>query len=290
METPIWTVIISFLTSLVTLIVTLSSKNWIQKRFLIFKLRKEHEYEQRKAIKNVLSKYKVPFINSAEFLNHRLWNLSKNYSREWHNVKGQYNYEGYYYQSTIYRILRHFAWIKIIQNKLIFLDTTIATKEDLFFVKYLNYFPQLFQDTDLFDGFNYDTNHSKDHIYRDIFEELYSNLIKDENVISYTDFKEIFGRDHVKFLPICRFIDNINPEEDRLRWDLIHCFHLTLISFLTSYGYDYQQTTKQQINSFLKIHRKCKIYDNYRKLIHRNKLEDEKSIKLLIKEINNLCN
>ena len=289
METPIWTVIISFVTSLVTLIVTISTKNWIQKRFLIFKLRKEHEYEQRKAIKNVLSKYKVPFINSAEFLNHRLWNLSKNYSREWHNVNGQYDYEGYYYQSTIYRILRHFAWIKIIQNKLIFLDTTIATKEDLFFVKYLNYFPQLFQDTDLFDGLDYDTNHSKDHIYRDVFEELYSNLIKDENVISYTDFKEIFATDYVRFLPICRFIDNINPEEDRLRWDLIHCFHLTLISFLTSYGYDYQQTTRQQISSYLKIHRKCKIYDNYMKLIQRNKLEDEVSIKLLIKELNNLC-
>jgi len=134
METPLFTAIISAGTSLLTVIITLSTKNWIEKRFLIFRLRKEHEYTQRKEIKNVLAKYKVPFINSAEFLNHRLWNLSKNYSRKWHDVNGKYNYEGYYYQSTIYRILRHFAWIKIIQNKLIFLDTTIATNEDLFFV------------------------------------------------------------------------------------------------------------------------------------------------------------
>ena len=289
METKLLIVVISAATSLLTLMITLSTKNWIEKRFLIFKLKKEHEYKQRKAIKNVLSKYKVPFINSAEFLNHRLWNLSKNYSRKWHNVEGKYNHKGYYYQSTIYRILRHFAWIKIIQGKLIFLDTTIATEEDLNFVKYLNCFPQLFQDTDLFDGFNYDTNYSKDHIYRDTFEELYSKLIQKENVISYTKFKEIFDKDHLKFVPICKFVDNINPEEDRLRWDLIHCFHLTLISFLTSYGYDYQRTTKQQIYSLISKHRKCKIYDNYSKLIQRNKLDEERSIKLLMKEIKSFC-
>lgn len=289
METPILTVIISAGTSLLTLIITLSTKNWIEKRFLIFRLQKEHEYEQRKAIKNVLSKYKVHLINSGEFLNHRLWNLSKNYSREWHNVKGQYNYEGYYYQSLIYRILRYFAWIKIIQNKLIFLDTTIATKEDLHFVKYLNYFPQLFQDTDLFLGYNYDTNHSKDHIYRDTFEELYTILIKDDNVISFTTFKDLFNEDYLKFIPICKFVDNINPEEDRLRWDLMHCFHLVLISFLSSYGYDYQQTSIEKLTSLIQSQRKCKIYKNLIITMQRNRLEKEKSIKPLIKEITNLC-
>lgn len=289
METALLTVIISAGTSLLTLVITLSTKNWIERNFLIFKLRKEHEYEQRKGIKNVLSKYKVHLINSGEFLNHRLWNLSKNYSREWHNVKGQYHYEGYYYQSSIYRTLRYFAWIKIIQNKLIFLDTTIATKEDLFFVKYLNYFPQLFQDTDLFDGFNYDTNHSKDHIYRDTFEELYTILINEDNVISFTAFKELFNEDYTKFIPICKFIDNINPEEDRLRWDLIHCFHLVLMSFLSSYGYDYQQTSMQKLTTMIRSQRKCKIYKNLIATIQRNKLEKEKSIKLLIKEIAYLC-
>jgi hypothetical protein len=290
METLLLTALISIVTSLVTLIVTVSTNNWIQKRFLIFKLRKEHEYEQRKAIKNVLSKYKVPFINSAEFLNHRLWNLSKNHSRKWHNVNGKYDHDGYYYRSFIYRILRHFAWIKIIESKLIFLDTTIATKDDLNFVKYLNFFPQLFQDTDLFDGFNYDSNYSTDHIFRDTFEELYSCLIKDEIVMSYTEFKVLFTNDHLKFAPICKFVDNINPEEDRLRWDLIHCFHLTLISFLNSYGYDYQQTSIQKIGSLLSKHRKCKIYSNYNILIERNKLKEEKSIKLLMKELSKFCN
>jgi hypothetical protein len=289
MGTKLLTVIISAGTSLLTVILTLSTKNWIEKRFLIFKLQKEHEYKQRKEIKNVLSKYKVPFINSAEALNHRLWNLSKNYSRKWHDVGGRLKHDGYYYQSTVYRILRHFAWIKIIQGKLIFLDTTIATKGDLFFVKYLNYFPQLFQDTDLFEGLNYDSNHATDHIYRDTFEEVYSNIITGDEVISFTDFKEKIADDFSKFVPILKFVDNINPEEERLRWDLLHCFHLTLMSFLTSYGYDFQHTSKHKIIELISRQRRCKIYKNYLLLIQRNRLEDEGSIRLLLKEIKNLC-
>jgi hypothetical protein len=289
MEIPLITAIISAATSVLTVMLTLSTKNWIEKNYLIFRLRKEHEYTQRKEIKNVLAKYKVPFINSAEFLNHRLWNLSKNYSRKWHDVRGKFDSGGYYYLSTIYRVLRHFAWIKIIQNKLIFLDTTIASQEDLYFVKYLNYFPQLFQDIDLFEGLDYDTNHATDHIYRDTFEEMYSILIKDDNVISFAEFKIQFALETSRFIPICKIFDNINPEEDRLRWDLIHCFHLVLMSFLTTYGYDYQKTSIKKIIGLIRRHRKCKIYYNFIRLTERNKLNDEKSIKLLTKELMDLC-
>ena len=46
--------IVAAVSSLATLLLTLLTKNFIEKRLLTFKLNKEHEFEQRKKIKNVL--------------------------------------------------------------------------------------------------------------------------------------------------------------------------------------------------------------------------------------------
>ncbi|EPP7097330.1 hypothetical protein ACTWOF_005328 [Klebsiella michiganensis] len=48
-----------------------------ERSFHEYKIRIENEYEQRKKIKEAISKYKTPLLDSAESLNHRLWNFSK---------------------------------------------------------------------------------------------------------------------------------------------------------------------------------------------------------------------
>ena len=133
MDEKIISAIIAASTSIVTVLISFWIKPKIERKTHISKVEIEHEYEQRKKIKGVLSKYKIHIVNSADSLKGRLNNLSIHWSSKWHYVDGNFlNQEDYYFQSTIYRILSFYAWMKIIERNLIYLDTTIASDEDLY--------------------------------------------------------------------------------------------------------------------------------------------------------------
>ena len=127
--------IIAAITSVITLGLTLLTKNFIEKSLLIFKLDSEYKFEQRKKIKNVLALNKGHLLTACENLNHRLWNSSKENHLKWMEVNGVYNNpNNYYFHSFVYRILNVYAWMSKIESELIHLDTTIATSDDLDFM------------------------------------------------------------------------------------------------------------------------------------------------------------
>ena len=72
--------IISAIVALLTTILSLLTKGWIEKKIHVNKLETEHKYEQQKGLKNLLSKNKMQLLNISEQLNHRLWNYIENYS------------------------------------------------------------------------------------------------------------------------------------------------------------------------------------------------------------------
>lgn len=74
----------------------------------IEKLDKTHEHEQRKKIKEVISKNKVNIIDAAESLNHRMWNFGDNYSEGWHVKNDRKIDSQYYLYSFAYRLLDFF--------------------------------------------------------------------------------------------------------------------------------------------------------------------------------------
>ena len=39
----------------------------------------------------------------------------------------------------------------------------------------------------------------------------------------------------------------ISPYEDRLRWDRLQLFNITLMVFLNSFGYEFQRTTNEKL-------------------------------------------
>ena len=148
--------VISAIISVITVLLSFFLKSIYERHFHIFKLESEHEYEQRKKIKEVIAKHKTQLLDSAESLNHRLWNFSEKHNKNWHTVKNlKLLHEHYYLASFTYRMLAFFAWMRKVEREMVFLDGTVATKQDLNFVKYLKIFPQLLCDVTLFEGLDY---------------------------------------------------------------------------------------------------------------------------------------
>ncbi|QSB41860.1 hypothetical protein JTY93_11205 [Pseudomonas hygromyciniae] len=61
--------------TIATLLLRAITKPIWERNFHKFKLESDYTYDQRKKVKEAISKHKVPLLNSAESLNHRLWNF-----------------------------------------------------------------------------------------------------------------------------------------------------------------------------------------------------------------------
>lgn len=284
----ILTALIAALTSIITFFFTLFTKNYLEHKLLKSKLATEHLYSQQKSIKDVLSKFKTHMLESSELLNYRLLNFSKHYVKGWHNIGGNYdNFENYYFSSFIYRILRLLSWIRIVEKELIFLDTTIATKEDLEFVKFIKILKRVMQDQDLFSGFEYSDPVLKDHLFRDNIDEMSYVLIENNNVYTYSEFKEMAVSKLPHYKALCEFIDGMRQDEDRLRWDRLFCFHIMLICFINIYGYDFQKVTDLEVKTIGKCIKNPKIIDNLISLLIPYKINEHHEFKRIIKLIEN---
>lgn len=279
--------IVAAVTSIVTFFLTLMTKNFIEKRLVIFKLNTEHEFEQKKKIKNVLAVNKSHLLNACENLNHRLWNFGKPDHFRWLDIKGDFaNKENYYFHSFAYRILAVYAWMHKIQSELIHLDTTIASKDDLELIKFMRFYGRIFSDTDFFKGYDskYDYNNQKDHIFKNNLDELYQSITESNEIISFNEYLEKVPTLHQeKLFVFYHLIDGVNTTEKRLRWQWFQVLKLLNLAFLNSYGYDYQQTSDEKMLIARDTPMQSKLHDNFIFLLKEHKLEKQKEIKHLIK-------
>lgn len=279
--------IVAAIVSFLTLIISLTTKNFLEKRILSFKLQVEHEFEQRKKIKSILSENKIRLINACESMSYRFYNFSNNHNKKWHfvDIKNNVPPTGcYYFISFIYRILAVLAWSRKIEKEMVFLDSTIATNEDLVFIKYIKLFSFGFCDLDTISkGFSADIFTARDHFFRNNFDEMSELLLNGKDIVSYDEFEEKFSEYYPRMKSLCKFIDGINEEEDRLRWDRLQLFHLSIIGFLNKFGYDYQKWDDKKIKDVFNRSRKTKFINNYNSLITRLCLNKEKHIRKVIK-------
>lgn len=282
MNEQLLTVIIAVITSISTLLISFLFKPLIEKKTHLSKVEIDHEYEQRKKIKEVLSKYKMHLINSADSLRGRLNNLSYRFAANQHKVEGDFqNQEKSYFQSTIYRILRFYAWMMIIEKKLIYLETTIASTNDLNFIKYIKAMKRTLQRDAMVKGIQERENVSEDMIFRDNLDEMCQWLIRGDEVMNFSEFKANSDQNQAKIEQICKFIDGINPLEDRRRWDRLYCLHLVIISFLNSYGYDYQVESEKDIEDLISRIKKTEIFPNLILHLKRYRLFEDVEAKRL---------
>jgi hypothetical protein len=154
MEDPkVVAALISAIVSIIVVLLSFLLKTWFERYFLLFRLEAEHRYEQKKKIKDVIAKNKTPLLDAGESLNHRLWNFAVNYKEGWHKISGELDPDQHYYLASFtYRVLAFFAWVRRVENQMVYLDATIASRDDLNFLKFLRLLDQVMCDTALFKG------------------------------------------------------------------------------------------------------------------------------------------
>jgi len=273
-------VLISGIVSLITSVIMFYLKYFGEHNFHLFKLESDHKYNEQKKIKEILAKNKIQLLNACESLNHRLWNYAENYTKNWHSFETSANLnKSYYIFSFGYRLICVFAWIRKIEKDMIYLDTTIASKEDLEFIKFLRLLPQLLCDTKLFSGQEYDSDSPEDHFFRNRFEQMVELFIdKDDDVISYSKFEKEYNK-YLGVFPVFEFLNGISPDEERLRWDRLQVLHIAILTFLNSYGYDFQYTSDDKLKIILRKPRLNRLIPNYETILLDFKLNDHKEVK-----------
>jgi len=252
----------------------------------IHKLDKTHEHEQRKKIKEVISKNKVSIIDAAETLNHRLWNFNDNHSEKWHIKNNKDIDNQYYLYSFAYRLLVFFSWCNTLEKEMIYLDSTIANEMDLDFVKFIKLFPQIMCDAVLFSGLQYDYSHDTDHFYKNNFQSSVNQIRIDGEVISFEEFKSKIERDDIDVSNVINFLSGITPNEDRLRWYRLQAMHCVLLMYINTFGYDFQYTEISKIKALLAKSKKNLTFNNLNKMIINFKLHNSNEVKLILAEVN----
>jgi hypothetical protein len=264
--------------TIATLLLRAITKPLWERNFHKFKLESDYKYDQRKKVRDAISKYKVPLLNSAESLNHRLWNFSKNAPEAWHTHKdGESISDRYYLLSFCYRFLLFFSFCRKIELELVYLDSTVSTKKDLEFLKYLKLFPQIFSDTELFEGTGYNQSMATDHFFSDEFRELVSKMSKDDRLLDYSEFRKKV--EEKEFTQLINYFAGISADHSCLRWQALNNFHFMLMAFLNDYGYDFQQTSKEKMLGLAKSLPKNSLIKNSDTFIKRACLNKNKEIR-----------
>ncbi|QZT36685.1 hypothetical protein K5X82_15760 [Halosquirtibacter xylanolyticus] len=282
-----------FLKSKIVLVIstnalTLGLKVAFDRFSLNHKLKKEFYFEQKKQIKQEIAKTKTPLLNSCEELNYRLWNFNINIGKNWHKtpMSDWASSDVYYLRSYVYRLLVFFYWILKTEKDLTHYDATIADKKDLNYLMYIKTFKNIFCDTILLKSLNYDANSDENHFYKNNLQ-LYADYVKGDNddVIDFDTFSDKIKNDLSSIEKVFKYINDISNNDDNKNLNVIRCFHLILIKFLSSYGHDYHKTEYKKLNRLLiDYYKKIKIKDEFIEFLKRNKMKGE--LKYIILKIN----
>ena len=260
--------------SILTLLISWLLKSHFERYFHVFKLKTEYKFEQQKKLKDALAMHKSSLIKTAEELNYRLWNFTENISKNWHKIdKAKWTDDSrYYIQSFVYRFLLFFNVICKIEDKIIYIDTTVSSKEDFIYLKYLKVLQHVFCDVMLFNGLNYDTKEATSHFYRDEFKICTTYLNEKEKTLSFSDFRKKIKDESDDADMWRKYISNIDNDPNNLNLCIIQLFHLILLSFLNIFGYDYQYTDKEKMCNLINKYKNNILIKNFKTFLVRNKV------------------
>jgi hypothetical protein len=270
-------------TSLITVVHSLFGaplKYWLEKRSLRSKLAIEYEYEQRKRLRELIGTYQGRLLEAAETLNHRLWNLYQNQNKGWLDAKGDYRNNGYYHASFVYRFLNFYALARRFESEAVLIDSRIAEKKDLDFVKFVKALAWAVCDVALFDNIEYDSKYSTDHFFRDRLREVCDSCVVEERFLGHEELQSVL-LGSPEFDIVLRFFDGLKRKEPRLRWDRLVAVHLLLLAFINSFGYDMQESTPQQFTDVTSQANNAQVLRNLSSWLPKLGLQRNKSAKLI---------
>lgn len=229
--------------------------NFFREKYMLgYKLRKEYTFKQRMGIKEKLASSKTPLIRSAEEINYRLWNLSKNIDNRWHNCNEldiKQHGKCYYIKSFVYRFLCFLYWIDRAEDDIYNFDFSVAAKEEKEYLKYIKILKHFFCENELLRKLGYDYSKDEAHFYKENIK-IYVNYIKNgDSVISYGDFIQKIETDYTEIQTVVDFIKRTEIDEINKQYNILKSFHLFLMLFLNKYGLDYHYTDRSKYQKLI---------------------------------------
>lgn len=281
------TAIISALTTIFLFIIGGLSKLIYEKYSLNYKMKREYYFEQRKLIKEILSKSKTPLIKSAEELNYRLWNLSKHIDERWHNIDETKwkEKERYYLRSFTYRLLSFFYWTLKAEESIYSMDLKQADKEDALYLKYIKTLKHFFCERELLEELGYKAGGCTNHFYKDDLAKYCDYLSEKDKIIDFKTFEDKFQNGYEDIKDVIVYVTNIENDLNNLNYNTVKAFHLFLMLFLNKYGLDYHYTDKSKLLRLISNqYNDLKIKKGLYLFLERNKVLSES--KIIIKNMN----
>lgn len=141
-----------------------------------------------------------------------------------------------------------YSLLRLFENEAIYIDSHIAQKGEVIFLKFTKAFQWVITDAELFLGLEYDPSSQTDHMFRDKLRLLTDSCIVEDNVISIDELNSRMKKyeSQLYLLPFLRYFDGLCSNEHRYRWDRIISFHLILMAFINKFGYDVQESSSEQ--------------------------------------------
>ncbi|WP_424961318.1 hypothetical protein [Ekhidna sp.] len=279
LDVKIQAALISGLISFTSIFLTIKGKIWYEKLSLNYRLDQEFKFEQRKKLKEDLSKNKMHHINAVESLSHRIWNFVQNIDRKKHSIsEGEWGDKNQYYiNSFIYRFLEFLYWTLKVEKDAVNIDTTNADPQDIKFLKYIKTFKDIFTDIDLFKSLNYNPDHNKNHFFKNDLVTYSKWIINDRGeVMDFDEFKKVLLSSYDKMKVLIEYFTNIKNSITDPSLNALRCFHFLAIDYLNKYGHDYQKTDQEKLDRIVNLHRnKIAIKSEFLEFIKKSKLDNE---------------
>ncbi|WP_087111840.1 hypothetical protein [Halomonas citrativorans] len=245
---------------------------------LNYKLKKEYLFEQKKLIKVEMAKTKVPLLNSAEELNYRMWNFNQNISEGYHRIDRDnwFHTNQYYLNSFIYRFLVFMSYCIKTEEGILSMDSTVADKDDIVFLKYVKTFKNLFCEFNLLTDLGYKQNDDANHFFRNELKGYCSWVEMNGKVVDFEDFNSKLRYSYDDLEKVIEYFSKIENNDSDKTLNILRCAHLLAVSFLNRFGHSYQYTEKDKmntLNNYYKDH--LMIKSGFKEFITASKLDKE---------------
>jgi hypothetical protein len=206
-----------------------------------------YRFEQKKKIKEALGKYFGSLLDTAEKVDGRLENLSGNHDKGWLRVGQPRSTSGYYFVSTIQRLMCFYEVVYKIEREAVALDPRYADSSDFEFLNFVAVFRWILSDVEgLFKGLPYDRNLEFDHLYADSLKDTCARFTKISDRDRHSaEMHTFLDSNHNEAL--FDLISGIKPLEGRKRWDRFVALHLLLSCFQDRFGHKRHQKSVNRL-------------------------------------------
>lgn len=247
MDAQVSSILVAAVTAFGSTIAATPVRYVIDKRLERNKEQLAYEYEQRRALADLVGRFHGRLVEAGDALHQRLLDVWRFEDKGWLDLGGDYDMSGQrrpYFFTTVYRAAAFSALSSNFERSALYIDKRLADPVDIALLNYVKALRWVLTDTRLFDGLNYDFATGRDHLYRDMHRSMCDGILlsdANEHDLYYREFTELVRGGEV-LTPLLQFLDGLHPDEPRLRWDRLVCFDLLLMAMLNAVGYDVQDS------------------------------------------------